>query len=183
MSKKVYIFLAEGFEEIESVTPIDVLRRAGIQVQIISVSDNKNVTGSHGITIIADANYTDVDFNDADLLVLPGGMPGTLNLKAHEPLNKLLVEAASKGKLIGAICAGPTVLAQNDLLKDKNATCYPGFEKEFTNANYTGEQVEVADKIITANGVGAAMKFALQLVTMLLDEKAAKDVAAKMVVK
>ncbi len=184
MDKKVYIFLAQGFEESEAIIPIDVLRRGGIQVKMVSITGKKEVTGSHGITVIADSLFEEVDYKDADLLILPGGMPGTLNLKAHKALNGLVVEtAANKNKLVGAICAGPTVLGQNNLLVNKNATCYPGFEKELTGANFTGEQVEVADNIITANGVGAAMKFALKLVTLLSDEDKAKDLADKMVVR
>ncbi len=183
MNKKVYIFLAEGFEEIEAITPIDVLRRAGITVQTVSISDTKEVSGAHSITIITDNLFSDTNFNDADLLVLPGGMPGTLNLKAHKSLNDLLIDFAKKDKLIGAICAAPTVLAQNNLLEDKNATCYPGFEKDLGNADFTGQPLEVSGNIVTANGVGSAMKFALQLVIMLIDKKAAEEVAAKMVVK
>ncbi len=181
--KKVYIFLADGFEEIEAITPIDVIRRAEIEVVTVSISDEKTVTGAHQIPMLADAIFKDCDFNDAELLVLPGGMPGTLNLNKHEALKKLLVDFSKQGKLIGAICAAPLVLGGQGLLQGKNATCYPGFEDQLSGANQTGSPLEVADNIVTAKGVGAAMKFALQLVSMLKDDQLAIDLAQKMVIE
>jgi len=181
--KKVYVFLAEGFEEIEAITPIDVLRRAKIEVTTVSVSDKKEVSGSHQIMVHADRTFSQCDFSDADLLILPGGMPGTLNLNKNEALKDLLVEFSNQGKLIGAICAAPLVLGGKGLLKGKNATCYPGFEDQLIEANHTGSPLEVANNIVTAKGVGAAMKFALQLVTMLKGEKEAKDLAQEMVIQ
>ena len=181
--KKVYVFLADGFEEIEAITPIDVLRRAQIAVTTVSISNKKEVTGAHNIIVLADDLFAQCDFSDADLLVLPGGMPGTLNLNKHEELKDLLVEFSKQGKLIGAICAAPLVLGAKELLKGKNATCYPGFEDKLIDANPTGSALEVADNIITAKGVGAAMKFALQLVSMLKDEELSHDLAKKMAVE
>ncbi|GAF02993.1 DJ-1 family glyoxalase III [Saccharicrinis fermentans] len=181
--KKVYIFLAEGFEEIEAITPVDVLRRAEIDVTTVSVSDKKEVKGAHNIMIYADRVFDQCNFSDADLLVLPGGMPGTLNLNKKEALKELLVDFSKQGKLIGAICAAPIVLGGKGLLKGKNATCYPGFEDQLTEANHTGSPLEVADNIVTAKGVGAAMKFALQLVAMLKGEKEAEDLAQQMVIE
>ncbi|MGQ1784076.1 MULTISPECIES: DJ-1 family glyoxalase III [unclassified Saccharicrinis] len=181
--KKVYIFLAEGFEEIEAITPIDVLRRAEIDVTTVSISDKKEVTGAHNIIIIADRIFTESNFTDADLLVLPGGMPGTLNLNEHEALKELLVDFSNRGKLIGAICAAPLVLGEKGLLKGKNATCYPGFENQLIEAKHTGSPLEVADNIITAKGVGAAMKFALQLVSMLRGKEVAYELTQKMVIE
>ena len=181
--KKVYIFLADGFEEIEAITPIDVLRRAEINVITVSISNKKEVTGARKITIVADSVFDECNFSDADLLVLPGGMPGTLNLNEHDELKNLLVDFANKGKLIGAICAAPLILGGKGLLKGKNATCYPGFEDKLLEAKHTGSPLEVDENIITAKGVGAAMKFALQLVTMLKDESLAKELADKMVVE
>ncbi len=182
MNKKVYIFLADGFEEIEAITPVDVLRRAEINVVTVSISENLQVKGAHNISVLADAKFTDTDFSDADLLVLPGGMPGALNLNNHKSLIELLVDFSSQGKLIGAICAAPFILGEQGLLKNRNATCYPGFEDKLKEANYTGSPLEVADHLITAKGVGAAMKFALQLVTMLKGKELANDLAVKMVI-
>lgn len=183
MMKNVYIFLADGFEEIEAITPIDVLRRAEINVTTVSISDNLQVKGAHDITVLTDATFNNCDFSDADLLVLPGGMPGTLNLDKHEQLKQLLVNFSNQNKLIGAICAAPLVLGGQGLLKDKNATCYPGFENKLIGAKTSDSPLEIADHIVTAKGVGAAMKFALQLVSMLKDEKLAKELASKMVIE
>ena len=180
---KVYIFLADGFEEIEAITPIDVLRRAETNVTTVSISDKKEVNGAHGITVAADELFANCNFADADLLVLPGGMPGTLNLDDHGDLKKLLVDFCEQGKPIAAICAAPIVLGGLGLLKNKNATCYPGFEDKLIGAKTTGSPVEISDNIVTSKGVGAAMKFALQLVTMLKGEESAKELAQKMVVE
>lgn len=114
--KKVSIFLAEGFEEVEALTPADLLRRAGAEVTLVSIGDKKEVAGSHGIIITADRLFVDTDFADADLLILPGGMPGTLNLKACDPLLELLKEHNARGKKLAAICAAPTVLGHAGLL-------------------------------------------------------------------
>ncbi len=181
--KKVFIFLAEGFEEIEAITPIDVLRRAEIDVTTVSITDKKEVSGAHNITILADTIFAKTNFSDADLLVLPGGLPGSTNLQEHKALNELLIEFSSKGKLIGAICAAPLVLGGLGLLKGKTATCYPGVEEKLIGANPTGSPLEVDGNIVTAKGVGAAMKFALQLVTMLKSTDEANKLAKTMVVE
>jgi len=179
--KKVVLFLAEGFEEIEALTPVDVLRRAGLEVTTVSISTNKLVNGAHGITLLADALFKEINYNSIDLLILPGGMPGANNLNAHPELKQLLVEFASQNKLIGAICAAPLVLGELGLLKDKKATCYPGFESHLKEAHITSAQVETDYNITTAKGVGAAMAFSLRLVEILLDEQTAKDLSLKMV--
>ncbi len=182
MDKKVYVFLADGFEEVEALTPVDVLRRADIKVTTVSISNSLTVTGSHQISVLADALFTDLDFADADMLVLPGGLPGTHNLNDHKELIDLLLDFSAKGKLIGAICAAPLILGQQKILENKNATCYPGFEDNLINAQYTAQPVEVADNIVTGRGVGAAMKFALQLVAMFKGDDFANELAQKMVV-
>lgn len=183
MMQNVYIFLANGFEEIEAITPIDVLRRAEINVTTVSITDSLEVKGAHNIKVLADAIYNNCDFSDADLLILPGGMPGTLNLDKHDDLKELLLNFSNQNKLIGAICAAPLVLGGQGILKDKNATCYPGFEDKLIGAKTTDAPIEVANNIITAKGVGAAMKFALQLVSMLKDEELAIKLADKMVIE
>ncbi|WP_066629345.1 DJ-1 family glyoxalase III [Labilibacter marinus] len=181
--QNVYIFLANGFEEIEAITPIDVLRRAEINVTTVSITDSLEVKGAHNIKVLADAIYNNCDFSDADLLILPGGMPGTLNLDKHDDLKELLLNFSNQNKLIGAICAAPLVLGGQGILKDKNVTCYPGFEDKLIGAKTTDAPIEVANNIITAKGVGAAMKFALQLVSMLKDEELAIKLADKMVIE
>ena len=132
--KKVSSFLAPGFEEVEALTPIDLLRRAGAQVTTVSVQAEKAVTGSHQITVEADTLFEDMDFEDQDLLILPGGQPGTNNLKACQKLRSLLADADKKGKLLAAICAAPTVFGDMGLLKGKKATCYPGCEEGLVEA-------------------------------------------------
>lgn len=181
--KKVFIFLAEGFEEIEAITPIDVLRRAEIDVTTVSITDKKEVSGAHNITMLADTVFAQANFSDADLLVLPGGLPGSTNLNEHKALKELLIDFAKKGKLIGAICAAPLVLGGLGLLKGKTATCYPGVEEKLTGANTTGSPLEVDGNMVTAKGVGAAMKFALQLVTMLKSTDEANQLAKALVVE
>ncbi|SMO81380.1 4-methyl-5(b-hydroxyethyl)-thiazole monophosphate biosynthesis [Saccharicrinis carchari] len=181
--KRVFIFLAEGFEEIEAITPIDVLRRAQIDVTTVSISDKREVHGAHKIPIVADVVFADADFSGADLLVLPGGLPGSTNLNEHIALKELLVDFSNKGKLIGAICAAPLVLGGLGLLKDKTATCYPGVEGKLTGAKHTGAPLEVDGNIVTAKGIGAAMKFALQLVSMLKSKEEANRLAKEMVVE
>ncbi len=181
--KRVFIFLAEGFEEIEAITPIDVLRRAKIDVTTVSITDKKEVSGAHNITIVTDAIFAETDFSDADLLVLPGGMPGSTNLNEHKALKELLIDFAKKDKLIGAICAAPLVLGGLGLLKGKTATCYPGVEGKLTGAKHTGSPLEVDGNMVTAKGIGAAMKFALQLVAMLKSKDVANTLAEEMVVE
>ncbi|TAJ14414.1 DJ-1/PfpI family protein [Marinilabiliaceae bacterium JC017] len=180
MSKHVIIFLADGFEEIEALTPVDVLRRAGIQVSTVSIQETRNVTGAHQIVVKADALFTETDFDKANMVVLPGGMPGAKNLNEHEGVKNILLRFAKENKLIGAICAAPMVPGQLGLLKNKKATCYPGFESHLKDAEVTGQPVEVADNMVTGKGVGAALKFSLELVALLTDRNTANELAEKM---
>ena len=179
--KKVSIFLAEGFEEVEALTPADLLRRAGAEVTLAAVGEKKEVSGSHGIAIIADQLFTDMDFADMDLLVLPGGMPGTLNLKACEPLLKLLKEHDAEGKKLAAICAAPTVLGYAGLLKGKKATCYPGCEEGLTGAIPVTDPVVTDGTITTSRGVGTAIPFALSLIAELYGTEKAYEIAKSIV--
>jgi 4-methyl-5(b-hydroxyethyl)-thiazole monophosphate biosynthesis len=152
----VYVFLAEGFEEIEALAPVDVMRRAGLEVTLVSVTDKLVVNGAHGIAVGADALFSDVDYADADLLFLPGGLPGATNLEAHEGLAQLLVNKAQEGILVSAICAAPLVLGGLGLLNGKRATCYPGFENTMQGACYTAEKVTRDGNVFTACGPAAA---------------------------
>ncbi|MBI9061866.1 MAG: DJ-1/PfpI family protein, partial [Marinilabiliaceae bacterium] len=147
--KKVVLFLAKGFEEVEALTPVDVLRRAGINVTTVSISNDLRVTGARQITVLADALFTDIDYSNIDMIILPGGMPGTSNLNNHQELRKLLVDFAAKNKLIAAICAAPMILGELGLLKGKTVTCYPGFESHLKGANVTTQSVVTDKNIIT----------------------------------
>ncbi len=179
--KKVSIFLAEGFEEVEALTPADLLRRAGAEVTLVAVGDKRGVTGSHNITIMADSLFKDMDFTETDLLVLPGGMPGTLHLKECEPLLKLLKDFNEKGKMVAAICAAPTVLGESGLLKGKKATCYPGCEDGLTGAEVLADRVVIDGNITTSRGVGTAISFALSLIMQLFDQKKAEEIRESIV--
>ena len=153
----MYVFLAEGFEEIEALAPVDVMRRAGLTVTMVSVTGDLVVKGAHGIRVVADAVFDEMDYEDAALLFLPGGLPGATNLEAHEGLCALLMAKAQQGDVvISAICASPLVLGGLGLLEGKRATCYPGFEDTMKGADYTAAQVTVDGNIFTACGPGAA---------------------------
>ncbi len=161
MTTKVYVFLADGFEEIEAITPIDVLRRAEYNVVTVSITDSKIVKGVHNIPITADAIINEVDFSDADVIFLPGGLPGAHNLNDCEKLRELLLTHNKAGKIVSAICAAPLILGGLGILEGKNATCYPGFESQLTGANTTAARCEVDGNIITANGPGGALALSL----------------------
>ena len=179
--KKGYLFLADGCEEIEALTPVDILRRAGIEVKTVSISDRTEVTGSHGIGIRADALFADQDFSDADYLILPGGMPGTKHLGAHEGLCALLREAARKEIWICAICAAPSVLGDMGLLKGRKATCYPGLEPRLTGAETLQEEVVRSGNFITSRGMGTAIPFALEIVSVLGSSEQAEELGKSVV--
>lgn len=162
---KVYEFLANGFEDIEALAPLDILRRGGVEAVTVSITASTAVETAHGVTVIADAHFDDVDLSDADMLILPGGMPGAKNLLEHEGVCNAIVRQNEQGKLVAAICAAPMVLGQNGLLEGKKATCYPGFEQFLTGADYTAELVTVDGNITTGRGPGAAMAFGYQLLS------------------
>ena len=174
----VFAFLATGFEEIEAVATIDILRRAEIKVVTVSISDNKEVAGAHGIPLIADKLFAETDFSGADILFLPGGMPGTKHLGEHEGLKQLLSAHAAEGKKIAAICAAPTVLAKVGLLNNKEAVCYPGYENELTGAVISADNVVESGNIITGKGPGVTIPFALKIVEVLKGKIIAEKIAA-----
>lgn len=176
MKKKSLIFLADGFEEVEALTVVDLLRRAGIQIDMVSITGNKQVTGSHGIAVQADMLFEEADLTDIDAFVLPGGMPGTRNLEAFEPLIDALKEADRAGKMLCAICAAPLVLGVNHLLEGKKAGCYPGFEKDLLGAKVSFDAVSKDGNCITSRGMGTAIPFAREIIATLLDEQTAQSV-------
>lgn len=172
----VYVFTADGFEEIEGLTVVDLMRRAGARVEMVSISDGLAVKGSHGIEIKADIFFEDADYGQADLLVLPGGMPGTLHLGGHPGLTKLLEDFNAQGKRIAAICAAPSVLGDLGLLKGKKAVCYPGFEDRLTGAETEKKEVVTDGNITTSRGLGTAIPFALELISLLFGEEKAEEI-------
>lgn len=162
-----YVFFADGFEEMEAFASVDVLRRAGVNVQMISVTSGEIVTGAHGVPVLCDKNIENCDFFDADLILLPGGMPGASTLGECADLQKLILKMAKEDKPIAAICAAPMVLGKLGVLKGKKATCYPGFDQYLEGAEYTGAMVQKDGNIITGKGPGAALDFALAVVDLL----------------
>jgi len=180
---KVYVFLAEGFEDVEALIPIDVLRRGGVEVKTASISEYPLVQSSHGVNIEADILFEQSEYLDADLLMLPGGMPGSTNLFKHEGLCNILMKQYEAGKKISAICAAPgVVLAPLGILKDKKATCYPGFDKALAQggATYTGDLVTVDGNVTTAEGPAAAFPYAYELLGQLVSKDIADEIAEGM---
>ena len=180
---KAYIFLADGFEEIEGLTVVDLLRRAGVEISMVSVMGRKSIAGSHKIMIEADQLFEESDFSDGEMFVLPGGMPGTLHLGAHKGLTELLKKADQEKKGIAAICAAPSVLGDLGLLNGKKAVCYPGFEERLTGAVVSNDPVVTDGHITTSRGMGTAIDFALELITRLCGPEKADELARGIVYK
>lgn len=183
--KESYLFLATGFEEIEALGTADALRRAGMDVKLVSISDDKHVAGAHGIIAKADCLISEIDFTDAEWLICPGGMPGASNLAACEPLMAQLGKQAEKGGKIAAICAAPAVvLAAAGLLQGRKATAYPGFESmlEENGAIFTEGRAVTDGNIITANGPGSTFAFARAIITAACGEGVANEVMQGMLV-
>lgn len=179
--KTAIVFLADGFEECEGLLVVDLLRRAGVEVVTASIMGRKEITSSHGITLQADALAEDVDFDAADMVVLPGGLPGTNYLGESEIVREQCLTfagASARAKYVAAICAAPSVLAGLGLLEGKRATCHTNFEDKMPGAIVTRESVTVSDNIITGQGLGAAIPFALKLAEVLVDRKTADEIAA-----
>ena len=179
--KKVIIPLADGLEEIEAVTGIDTLRRAGIGVTTVSLDNNLQIKGDHDIYLKADKIIDNIEVDNIDGIVLPGGMPGSKNLKENKKLRELIKKVNNENGLLAAICAAPIVLEAAGVLQKKNATSYPGFEKEMPSCNYREERVVKDDNIITARGPGVALEFALTIVSTLIDEQKAEELSKQMI--
>lgn len=178
----VYLFLANGFEEVEALTPVDILRRAGLSVTTVGIG-GKSVTGSHGITVMADVAETEAAPDDLTAVILPGGMPGTRNLDASATVRRFLQAAAERQAVIGAICAAPSVLGHQGLLQGKRATCFPGFESELAGATVLPDVVVTDGRVITAKGAGAALPFALALAGALASPEKAAAIEASLQVR
>lgn len=174
--------LADGFEEMEAVVVADVLRRAGVELLLVSVTGREEVTGAHGIGVMADLLFEKADFSEVEMVVLPGGMPGAAHLQAHEGVRNLVAGVHSRGRMVAAICAAPMVLGSLGLLEKKQATCYPGFEKYLQGALLSKEAVVADGLLVTGNGPGSALFFALRLAEKLQGKEVARGVADKMMV-
>jgi 4-methyl-5(b-hydroxyethyl)-thiazole monophosphate biosynthesis len=178
--KTIFVHLANGFEEMEALVPVDIWRRAGFRVYTVSVTGKTIVAGSHDIKVVADILFDEADYEMADMLFLPGGMPGASNLDDHKCLHEKIHEANLQKKYISAICAAPLVLGHLNLLKNRRATCFPGYEKDLFGATITGANVEFDGNIITAKGAGMAFEFAMRVVEMYKGKDFAMQLAAKM---
>lgn len=177
----VYVHLADGFEEIEALTVVDVLRRANIAVEMVSMTESNMVRGAHDIVVTADLLFRDADYGECEMIVLPGGMPGTANLAKHEGLAGQLKTFAQNGRWIAAICAAPSVPGALALLKGKRATSYPGYESQMIGVDYSEERVVRDGSLITSRGPGTAMEFALELVKVLKNEQSASALKKAMI--
>ncbi len=159
----IYVLLADGFEEVEAIAPIDVMRRNGLPLKTVGVGGCE-ICGAHSITVKADMRIEDIDIETVDGIILPGGMPGTTNLQKNETVGKLIAYCNDNGLLIAAICAAPMILGQLGLLKGREAVCFPGFEEHLLGADICDVPVAVCDHIITAKGAGAALEFGSAIV-------------------
>ncbi len=168
--RKIGIFMANGCEEIEGLTVVDIVRRAGLEISVISISGSREVTGSHNITFLADTAKNEADYGELEGIILPGGMPGTLNLAADETVIQIVRQFAREQKLVAAICAAPGILGQEHILEGKKATCHPGFEDKLIGAEWTDEPVVVDGNVITSRGMGTAVEFGLAVVRYFTDE-------------
>ena len=170
---KVYEFLANGFEEIEGLAPVDILRRGGVDIKTVSVTGTEWVETSHGVTIKADLKFEDIaSFEDADMLMIPGGMPGSTNLNEHEGVRQALIAQHKAGKRIGAICAAPMVLASTGILEGKKATCYPGFEQYFDeNTEYPATLFQEDGNVITGEGPAATLPYAYKILSYFVSKE------------
>lgn len=166
---KVYEFIANGSEEIEALTVIDVLRRGGIDVKTVSIAGSEYAELSHGVTMKCDTTIEAADLSDADMLLLPGGLPGAYNLNEHEGVRQALLKQAEAGKKLGAICAAPLVLGSLGLLEGKKATCYPGFEDQMTGAEYTHDIFTIDGNIVTGEGPAATLPYSYAILGMFAE--------------
>ena len=177
---EILIPLADGLEEIEAITPVDVLRRAGIEVVTCSLKNDLEILGSHGIKMKADRSIFDVKSNELAGIILPGGMPGSRNLQESQPLLDIIRELAGKKELLAAICAAPIVLEKAGVIEGRQVTSFPGFEDELSSSIYREELIVKDGNIITGRGPGVALDFSYAVLEYLLDERAVLDLKKKM---
>ena len=176
----IYVFLADGFEEIEGLTAVDVLRRAELEVRTVGVG-GRTVAGSHGIVVGTDLSEQEVEPSEIEMIVLPGGMPGTLNLERSQAVQAAIDFCAANDRWIAAICAAPSVFGRLGFLKGRRACCYPSFEEKLEGAEVVQEPVSVDGHIITSRGMGTAILFALKLTTLLCGEEKADEISRSII--
>jgi len=174
----VYMFLADGFEESEAIVPLDMLKRGGVDIKTVSITDNNIVNGSHGIAVMTDITVSEMTDEPLEMVILPGGMPGASNLRSNEAVVKAVTETYNNGGYVAAICAAPYILGELGLLKGKKAVCYPGFEDKCPGAVMLDRQVSVDGNVITGRAMGAACEFGLALASALRGKEAADKVAS-----
>ena len=179
--KTAYLFFATGFEEVEALTVVDILRRGGVDCKTVSVTGDYDVTSSHAVTVRADLLFEEQSLEDGDMLILPGGIPGTPNLKAHAGLDKLIRQYYEAGKYLAAVCAAPTVYGEKGLLQGRKATCFPGMESGLVGAEHREDKVVCDGQFITSRGMGTCIDFGLTLLAKLTDEANAQTVGKKIV--
>lgn len=177
------IFLAPGFEECEALIVVDVCRRAGLSIQIISISGEKTVVSSHNVSVVADCILSEVDFDTLDMIILPGGMPGTKNLEACEPLMEQVDAFYKAGKCVSAICAAPSIFGHKGFLNGRDAVSYPSFESHLEGARVLKEPVAVSDHVTTSRGLGTALDFGLAIVERYCGKEKADEIATAVVYK
>lgn len=175
----IYIFLANGFEECEALVPLDILRRAGIEIKTVGIG-SKTVIGSHGIPVVCDLEEKEVSKNELKGIILPGGMPGTINLENNSIVQEYIDFSYENNLLIAAICAAPSILGHKNLLIGKKATCFPGFEKDLLGANVVNNPVERDENIITAFGAGAAFPFGFEILSYINGQKSSEEMQKQM---
>ncbi len=171
----VYMFLADGFEEVEALAPLDILRRAGVEVSTVGVT-GAYVTGAHDIVVKADIELADIKKEELDAVILPGGLGGTNNMNASSEVKEIVQYAADNNKLVCAICAAPSILGEMGLLDGKEATCYPGFEDTFKGGKYIKKSVVKYNNFITSDGMGSAYKFGFEITAALCGKEAADKI-------
>lgn len=179
--KKAVMLFATGYEEVEALMTVDLLKRGEVEVTLVSVSGEMKVRGSHGIEVTMDEVMKKANFKEADAIIIPGGMPGTLNLTESEDVCEALKNAHCDGKIVAAICAAPSVLGKCGILKGKKATCYPGFEEQLDGAEFVDRMVVADGNVVTSRGLGTSMEFGLKLVEMLVSEEKASEVRNQIV--
>lgn len=179
--KKVVMLFAEGFEEVEALMTVDLLMRGGVDVKLASITKEMEVAGSHGIRIGMDVTMDLVDFEEQDAVLIPGGMPGTLNLGNSPEVLRILTEMHEAGKIVGAICAAPSVLGQCGILEGKKATCYPGFEDKLTGAEFIDEKAVVDGNVVTSRGLGTSMEFGFSVLELLVSKEKAEEIRKQIV--
>lgn len=179
--KQAVMLFADGFEEVEALMTVDLLRRGGVDIKLASITHEMTVCGSHGIQVGMDTTLSQVRLEQMDAILIPGGMPGTKNLAADETVCQALTTMNQAGKIVGAICAAPSVLGKCGILNGKKATCYPGFEGQLGDASFVDKMVVADGNVVTSRGLGTSMEFGLRLLEILVSQEKAEEVRKSIV--